>query len=269
MSARTLPGPCGSSPKIAWPRRWQVRALPIPGRTAKLGLRAAQSEIAEFGGHRAIVLRRYDRAVRPDGDVTRNHQEDFCQALSVPPDRKYERGEGGPGVIRLAALMRSIQPPAAARETAEHFAKAMAFNWVIYAPDGHAKNYSVLLRGQEARPAPLYDISSVLPYADRYDLGTMAMAMAMSVDGKYQNNLITGADWAVLADKLAVERQQMAGWVRDIATRAADAFADAVNDEAEWTTGLRIGPALVDNVAKYSRQLSRFLDDEPPRATRK
>ena len=229
---------------------------------AKLGLRAARSEITQFGDHRAIVLRRYDRSVRPDGDVVRIHQEDFCQALGVPPDRKYERGEGGPGVVQMAALMRRIQPPAAARQSAEHFAKAMAFNWVIYAPDGHAKNYSVLLRGQEAFPAPLYDISSVLPYPDRYDLRTMAMAM--SVNGKYQNNLIIGADWAALAKQLSVDQEQMAGWIRDIATHAADAFQDAINDDAQWIKGLPVAPVLMDSVATYSRQLARHLDAPTP-----
>jgi serine/threonine-protein kinase HipA len=225
---------------------------------SKLGLRAAESQISQFGDQRAIVLRRYDRALRPGGEVVRIHQEDFCQALSVSPSRKYEREDGGPGLVAMVDLMRRVQPPAAARLSAEHFAKAMAFNWAIYAPDGHAKNYSVLLRGQEAMPSPLYDISSVLPYPDRYDLRTMAMAM--SVNGKYQNNLITGADWRALADKLSADREQMAEWVRTIATNAADAFQDAINDNAAWIKGLRIAPALVTNVAKYAHQLVRYLD---------
>lgn len=229
----------------------------------KLGLPAARSEIRQFGDQRAIVLRRYDRVLQPDGEVMRIHQEDFCQALGVSPNRKYERDEGGPGVVQMAGLMRRIQPPAAARDSAAHFAKAMAYNWVIYAPDGHAKNYSILLRGQEAVPSPLYDISSVLPYPDRYDLRTMAMAM--SVNGKYQNNLITGADWAVLADQLGVEREQMAAWVREIATNAPDAFADAVTENAAWIKGTAVPPALVDNVASYAHQLARFLETPPSR----
>jgi len=223
----------------------------------KLGLLAARSEIGQFGDQRAIVLRRYDRAVQPDGEVVRIHQEDFCQALGVAPNRKYERGEGGPGIVQMANLMRRIQPPASARESAAHYAKAAAFNWVIYAPDGHAKNYSILLRGQEALPSPLYDISSVLPYPDRYDLRTMAMAM--SVNGKDQNNLISGADWAVLADQLGVAREQMAACVLEIATNAPDAFADAVAENAAWIKGMAAAPALVDNVATYARQLTRFL----------
>ena len=72
----------------------------------KLGLRVAHSEIMQFGNERAIVLRRYDRAQRPDGEVLRIHQEDFCQALAVPPSRKYEREDGGPGVLQMAARRR-------------------------------------------------------------------------------------------------------------------------------------------------------------------
>lgn len=223
----------------------------------KLGLRVAGSEIIQFGDQRAIVLRRYDRALQPDGEVVRIHQEDFCQALGVSPLRKYERGEGGPGVRQMADLMRRTQPPAAARKSSEHFAKAMAYNWIIYAPDGHAKNYSVLLRGQEVAPSPLYDISSVLPYPDRYDLRTMTMAM--SINGKYQNNLLTGADWAVLAGHLGLPCEQVAAWVLHIATNAPDAFADAVAENAAWVKGTPVAAALVDNVASYAHQLTRFL----------
>jgi serine/threonine-protein kinase HipA len=224
---------------------------------AKLGLRAAYSQIMQFGKHRAIVVRRYDRARRPDGAIARIHQEDFCQALGIAPDRKYERGDGGPGIVAIANLMRRIQPPAAARESIEHFVKAMAFNWVTYAPDGHAKNYSVLLRAQEAMPAPLYDISSVLPYPDRYDLPDMAMAM--SVNRKYQNRLITGQDWAELGRLVGVDPAQVLLWVREIADGAADAFLDALADDAQWIARLPVASALIDGVAKYSRELAGNL----------
>ena len=32
-----------------------------------------------------LVVERFDRARHEDGTITRLHQEDFCQALSVPP----------------------------------------------------------------------------------------------------------------------------------------------------------------------------------------
>ena len=62
-----------------------------------------------------------------------------------------------------------------AAESVEMFCRALAYNWVIYGPDAHAKNYSLLLSGRVVRLAPLYDISSVTPYPDRYDLPRMVM----------------------------------------------------------------------------------------------
>jgi serine/threonine-protein kinase HipA len=119
-----------------------------------LGMRTAISDVATFGSEHAIVLERYDRIVRPDGDVTRVHQEDICQALGVPPDRKYERGDGGPGAARVIALFREHQTPAQAAESVEIFCRALAFNWAVYGPDAHAKNYSLLLAGAQVRLAP-------------------------------------------------------------------------------------------------------------------
>lgn len=61
-----------------------------------LGVPAAQAEIAEFGGRRTLIVERFDRRWAKDGRLLRIPQEDCCQALSVPPTRKYQLG-GGPG----------------------------------------------------------------------------------------------------------------------------------------------------------------------------
>ena len=223
----------------------------------KLGLRAARSKVMRFGEERAIVVQRYDRVLSPDGEVLRIHQEDFCQALAIQPSRKYQREDNGPGIEDMVGLMRRVQSHAEAQASAAHYAKAIAYNWITYAPDAHAKNYSILLHGSEVQPSPLYDVSSVLPYPDRYDLRTMAMAM--SVNRKYQNNLITGHDWSALADRIGVDREQMAGWVHDIAANAPGAFADAVADEADTLAGFDVVSALVDAVAESSRRLMTYL----------
>src|SRR5262249_14502891 len=47
-------------------------------------------------GLRYLVVERYDRDLTHD-PIRRLHQEDLCQALGIPSDRKYE-AEGGPGV---------------------------------------------------------------------------------------------------------------------------------------------------------------------------
>lgn len=224
----------------------------------RLGMRVARSQIMEFGSERAIVLERYDRVVQADGSVVRVHQEDVCQALAVYPARKYEREDGGPGAVKIVDTLRQHIPPSQARTAVETFCRALAYNWVIYGPDAHAKNYSLLLAGPTVRMAPLYDISSVAPYPDRFDLRTMAMAM--SVNGKYQNSLVTGEDWRALARAADVDPGQMTNWVYDVVSNAPDALADVVREEADWIIALEMTHRLVDGVAATSRQLLRWIE---------
>jgi serine/threonine-protein kinase HipA len=70
-----------------------------------LGIPAASSHVQRFGEEVAIVVQRFDR--RTDGTgVVRLHQEDTCQALGIPLDRKYQ-GHGGPGFSEMVELART------------------------------------------------------------------------------------------------------------------------------------------------------------------
>lgn len=77
-----------------------------------LGIATAETEIGTFGDSKALIVTRFDhrwqgvpeggerkaRFKSPQGSwIARLPQEDFCQALSIAPDRKYE-SDGGPSV---------------------------------------------------------------------------------------------------------------------------------------------------------------------------
>lgn len=129
----------------------------------------------EFEGAGAIVLERYDRARASDGRVVRLHQEDMCQALSVSPDKKYPE-DGGPGASRVVGLLKKTG--SAARQNIGSFLKMLFFNYLITAPDAHAKNYSLLLGARQTYLAPMYDVATILPYTERpYDV-KLAMGLA-------------------------------------------------------------------------------------------
>lgn len=224
----------------------------------RLGLPAARSEVGVFGDEAAIVVERYDRRREPDGSVLRVHQEDVCQALGVDPDRKYQRGDGGPSGADVIRLIRdSHRPLLAEQDAVERFCRSLALNWVIYGPDAHAKNYSLLLQDRAVRLAPLYDVSSVAAYPDRYDLRTMAMAM--SIDGKYENRLVTGESWRRFAGAVGVEPELMAGWVADMVERTPQALHDAVIAEPSWVQDLPMTKALLNGVADAAAERARFL----------
>ncbi|MEI6351301.1 MAG: type II toxin-antitoxin system HipA family toxin [Verrucomicrobiota bacterium] len=148
----------------------------------RLGLSVATSEIVQFGTETAIVIARYDRT-KTGESITRVHQEDMCQALSVHPAKKYEN-EGGPGVRAIMDLLNQSSNP---HEDRDRFMRAVVFNYVILGSDAHAKNYSLLLgAGGRARLAPLYDIASLLPYAQQ----PRDRRLAMRVDRAYRDDQI-------------------------------------------------------------------------------
>lgn len=139
------------------------------------GLPACEVAYKVFADEPAIIAMRYDRARNSQGDVVRLHQEDFCQVLGVLPERKYPE-EGGPGARDIVAVCKRTGEPAA-RNLAQ-FVDMLFFNYLIGAPDAHGKNYSLLLGLSDAYLAPLYDVASLLPYAERpFDI-KLAMGVA-------------------------------------------------------------------------------------------
>jgi serine/threonine-protein kinase HipA len=132
-----------------------------------LGLRAASIQTTEYGGRKLIVVERYDRVISGSGDVERVHQEDFCQALSLPPKSKYQEN-GGPSLKRVSAVLRQYARP----DSLSRLLQATFVNVLIGNGDAHGKNLSLLhQRDGSIELTPLYDLVSTLHYVD----GELAM----------------------------------------------------------------------------------------------
>lgn len=125
------------------------------------GLPAANCQILDFDGQRVLGVERFDRRMHSSGKwLMRLPQEDFCQALGVPPHLKYE-SDGGPGVRDIAQILRQSEN---SKPDLETLLAAQVLFWLLAAPDGHAKNFSIqLLAGGRYRLAPLYDVVSIWP----------------------------------------------------------------------------------------------------------
>lgn len=146
-----------------------------------LGLPGARTEILDFEEQRVLVIERFDRRWTQDKRLLRLPQEDCCQALSVPPIIKYE-ADGGPGIRQILELLKASDAPEVYRRL---FLKAQIVFWLLGATDGHAKNFSVLLRpGGRFSMTPLYDVMSVQPYADRGQIRNNQMKLALAVGRK-------------------------------------------------------------------------------------
>ncbi|BAO88420.1 type II toxin-antitoxin system HipA family toxin [Caballeronia cordobensis] len=145
------------------------------------GVPVANVEIARFGRRRVLAVERFDRRLHPGGEwILRLPQEDFCQVSGLPPHKKYEQ-DGGPGVVALA---RVLQQSIHARGDIETLMTAQILFWLLAAPDGHAKNFSIhLLRGGQYRLTPLYDVMSIWPVegdgANQWSWYKASLAMAI------------------------------------------------------------------------------------------
>lgn len=129
-----------------------------------------------------LLAERYDRIRDEKGGVTRLHQEDFCQALGVPSEIKYQ-SEGGPGLPDCFALIREASTAPALDVLA--LLDAVIFNLLIGNHDAHAKNYSLLYRpDRSVGLAPLYDLVSTVYYKE------LTPKMAMKLGGEAKSDLI-------------------------------------------------------------------------------
>jgi serine/threonine-protein kinase HipA len=125
------------------------------------GLPAAAAEILQFGAQKVLSVTRFDRRMNPAAPwLLRLPQEDFCQALGVAPHLKYE-SDGGPGMVDICEILRQSAQQEADLRT---FLSAQILFWMLAAPDGHAKNFSLrLLRRGRFELTPLYDVMSIWP----------------------------------------------------------------------------------------------------------
>lgn len=221
----------------------------------RAGLIAARTRVARFGDETAIVVDRYDR--REAGDqIIRVHQEDLCQALSVPPTRKYQ-AEGGPGPAQVVKLFRRVMSPRNSEQAVARFVDALAWNWLIGGTDAHAKNYSLLVMGGEVRLAPLYDIASALPYG----IHERQLRFAMKIGGDYRVDF-HHSTWGKAADEIDVDRNVVIERVRELTSHVADTFGEAAAAPDIVSLGRDLPGRLVDMIAKRAKHCAQLIDHE-------
>jgi serine/threonine-protein kinase HipA len=173
------------------------------------GLPVNRAEIKIFGKTKSLVIERFDRVWTKEGLLLRRPQEDFCQALSIPPSRKYQNehrptNEKQPSMVEVLNLLKGSDQPS---EDQKKFLKAQILFWLIGATDGHAKNFSVFLgAGGHFQLTPLYDVLTVQPYFDELKLRNKEMKMAMSVGNNrhYRMDEIHGRHFIQTAEKAGV-----------------------------------------------------------------
>ncbi|WP_337875576.1 type II toxin-antitoxin system HipA family toxin [Elioraea sp.] len=219
-----------------------------------LGLPAARSQVLRFGDEVAIVVERYDRLRSPTG-IRRLHQEDLCQALGLPPTKKYQN-EGGPGTTEMLEVIRSHSGEP--QEDAWTFARACMFNWLIGGTDAHAKNFSMLIGAAgRARLAPLYDVASTLVY----DFDPRKLKLATKIGGKYLIEEIGPRQWDKFSSEARLPKQEVIIAAHDM----AGALPKAIHWVAEQARGDGLDhpviSRMVDILSARAERCARLLSD--------
>ena len=147
----------------------------------QFGLQTAKSETTGYGAVKTLIIERFDRKLTENNWFLRIPQEDFCQVMSIPSGLKYEN-DGGVGIKKIMYFLLGSKEPA----DRYNFFMAQILFWLLAAPDGHAKNFSIFIEPfGEYRLTPFYDIMSAFPVIGKTlnNIPTEKLKLAMAFLG--------------------------------------------------------------------------------------
>lgn len=159
----------------------------------QLKLPCANAQIHAVADRRFLLVERYDRQITITAAVSqteRLHQEDFCQALGVVSELKYQN-EGGPSLAQCFGLLRQVTRPNAPQVL--RLLDAVLFNALIGNHDAHGKNFSLLYGATGVSLAPLYDLLCTAVYP------SLTAKMAMKIGSKYKFSELEARHWQQFA----------------------------------------------------------------------
>jgi serine/threonine-protein kinase HipA len=148
-----------------------------------------------------LLVQRYDRT-NGSGRWRRLHQEDFCQALGKPPSAKYEvnqTGLVGPPLKDNFDLARRHLPPT----DIVRLLDMVVFNMLVCNTDAHAKNYSILIRGNGCSLAPMYDVMCCEVWE------SVTKTLSERIAGESRGERLRAEHWQVLARECGLNPKQV------------------------------------------------------------
>lgn len=166
-----------------------------------IGLPAASVETRRVEDIDYLLVKRYDRK-NSGSTIERLHQEDFCQALGIVSEHKYQR-EGGPSLKSGFSLIRDISSTPVI--DLQRFLDAVIFNFLVGNHDAHGKNFSFIYDhspalGLRASIAPLYDIVCTSYYPE------LSQKMAMKIGGEYESEMVRPRSFEKMADECGLAK---------------------------------------------------------------
>ena len=221
----------------------------------ELGLPSPESQVLNCGGISVFVTQRYDRYVAKDGLVKRIHQEDMCQALGLPPSKKYQ-SEGGPGIPDVMEILKFSEEP---EEDRNRFMRAQALNFIVANSDAHAKNYSILYAsGGRFRLAPLYDVACL----GVFQKDSSPIELAMTIGGERRLQKILPRHWEKLAATVGYDKDRALAHVRDLLARLPGMALSVRSKCVADSLSVSVIDTVIDNLWHRVRALAAVYGAE-------
>ncbi|MEH6552209.1 MAG: type II toxin-antitoxin system HipA family toxin [Pseudomonadales bacterium] len=193
-----------------------------------IGLPVADVDVLPLGTISALSVKRFDRDVAVDGKITRLHQEDFCQALGIVSEMKYQC-EGGVSLKQAFSLVRTASSIPAI--DLQHLLDVVLFNFFIGNNDAHGKNFSLIYKNGKARLAPFYDLLSTVYYPELSD------TMAMKIGGQYIPSEISNRHFERMAEEAGLSKPMV---LKRIGLVADKMLSTLVQVESELPQALKL-----------------------------
>jgi serine/threonine-protein kinase HipA len=208
---------------------------------ARIGLPVPHTQVVTIGGQQVYMVDRYDRTKNATGNIVRLHQEDFCQALGISPELKYEK-EGGPGFSDCFRLVDewSSEPLL----DAKNLLNWSLYNFIIGNADAHGKNLSFLYISGQVRVAPFYDLISTSVYKRLNS--RFAMKMGGQIDPRYLSPNSLKHFAAEIGINIRTVRSAFTA-LMDIVEAKMPLIVDEFRDEPG-------APAIMDDIAQVISQ---------------
>jgi serine/threonine-protein kinase HipA len=213
---------------------------------AAAGLPVASAEVRETP-KRYLLVERYDRTCEASGRVKRLHQEDFCQALGILPENKYE-AEGGPGLVDCFRVLSAESVHLL--EDRRNLLRWTIFNVLIGNADAHAKNIALLRTSEGVQLAPFYDLLSTAVYP------ALATKMAMKIGGENRPDWLQKRHWERFAQGIGVKENL----VKDYAIELAVSLPKVANSLLGEFPDSPLLRRLMDVVEKNAGRIASRLD---------
>ncbi|MCF8027228.1 MAG: type II toxin-antitoxin system HipA family toxin [Desulfobacteraceae bacterium] len=196
------------------------------------------------------VVERYDRYRDSTGVLRRLHQEDFCQALGLMAETKYE-AEGGPSLLDCFSLLdRFSSHPILDKKSLLQW---VVFNYYIYNADAHAKNISFLLKSDEIRLAPFYDLMCTGVYEGVHD------KLAMKIGNENRPRWIYIRHWERMAQAVGIGAKLVLKTLNEMGKEITEAAEKVASEHHELWGPASITVEIQNIIAKQVQQTKTAL----------